>query len=234
MICLILLGCAGSPKKNMRISAPDEQWWLAASSSADPTTQTLAQVRLSILRVSGQRFVLATSSDSEINAYAMIENGQTLIVMTKGFLLEFGSDQDVLASVIGHELAHHQLGHTNPGYQDSRSVAVQALSTTVGMISSFFIPFSGLLTGNMVKAAGLSYSRDDERDADLLGMQWAISAGYSPCGGYRFAKRLESLNTGTSITLFSTHPGHSERMESARQLSLKTGGDGCLDLLQPV
>ncbi len=231
---LLLIGCASPPKKNVQVIVPNDPWWDAAISSTDPDTRNLAQVRQGILRVSDRPFNLGTTSDTEINAYAVIENGQPLIVMTTGFLGEFGNDQDVLASVMGHELAHHQFGHTQPGYLENRNTAVQALSTTVGMISSFFIPFSGLITGNAIKAAGLSYSRDDERDADLLGMQWAISAGYSPCGSYRFAQRLDALNKGATITLLSTHPGHSERMDNASKLNMHSGGGGCQPLAPPV
>lgn len=231
---LALLGCSLAPKKNIQVSVPNEQWWFAALSGNDLDTRKLAQVRQGILSVSNRNFILATTKDPEINAYALMEQGQPLIVMTTGFLTEFGSDQDVLASVMGHELAHHALGHTEPGYLENRNLTVQAVSTTVGMISSFFIPFSGLLTGNAVRAAGLSYSRDDEREADLLGMQWAIRAGYSPCGGYRFAQRLDVLNKGASITMLSTHPGLSERMESFRLTSLNAGGDGCLVANKPA
>lgn len=227
MISLMLIACATKPKKDVQINLPNEPWWEAAVSSSDLTTRNLAQVRQGVLRVSGKSFMLGTTVDTEINAYAAMENDQTLIVMTTGFLGEFSSDQDVLASVMGHELAHHQLGHTKPGYLENRNAAVQAMSTTVGMISSFFIPFSGLITGNMVKAAGLSYSRDDERESDLLGMQWAMLAGYSPCGSYRFAQRLQALNKGATLAWFSTHPGLSERMENAQRISFKTSGSGC-------
>ena len=227
LISLMLIACATKPKKDVQVNLPNEMWWVAAVSSSDLTTRNLAQVRQGMLRVSGKSFMLGTTVDTEINAYATMENGQALIVMTTGFLGEFATDQDVLASVMGHELAHHQLGHTKPGYLENRNAAVQAMSTTVGMISSFFIPFSGLITGNAVKAAGLSYSRDDEREADLLGMQWAMLAGYSPCGSYRFAQRLQALNKGATITWFSTHPGLSERMENAQRVSLKTSGSDC-------
>jgi len=230
---LLLVGCATKPKKEVQISLPNNQWWIAALASEDANTRKLAQVRLDILRVSGRSFMLGTTVDTEINAYAVIEKGQPLIIMTTGFLSEFGGDQDVLASVMGHELAHHQLGHTKPGYLEQRNTSVEAMSTAVGMISSFFIPFSGLITGNAVKAAGLSYSRDDERDSDLQGMQWAIKAGYSPCGSYRFAQRLQALNKGASLTWFSTHPGFSERIDSAKSLSIQAGGDGCQTVTVP-
>jgi predicted Zn-dependent protease len=85
----------------------------------------------------------------------------------------------------------------------------------LGVIASYFIPFSGLVVGNVAKGAGLSFSRDDERAADLQGMQWAQQAGYSACGSYRFAARMDSIGEGASFAFLSTHPGNAERMQNA-------------------
>jgi hypothetical protein len=48
-----------------------------------------------------------------------------------------------------------------------------------------------------------------------MGMQWAMQAGYSPCGSYRFAAKMNALGEGASIPFLSTHPGNTERMENA-------------------
>jgi predicted Zn-dependent protease len=116
---------------------------------------------------------------------------------------------------LGHELAHHQLGHTHPGYAKNRDVTVNVASQALGMIASYFVPFSGLVVGNAAKGAGLSFSRDDERAADLQGMQWAQQAGYSACGSYRFATTMNALGEGASLAFLSTHPGNAERMKNA-------------------
>jgi predicted Zn-dependent protease len=46
-------------------------------------------------------------------------------------------------------------------------------------------------------------------------MEWAYKAGYSPCGSYRFANKLNYMSEGASLTSLSTHPGNNERMENA-------------------
>ena len=120
-----------------------------------------------------------------------------------------------MATVMGHELAHHQLGHTQADYAKNRDAAVDATSQALGMIASYFIPFSGLIVGNAAKGVGLTFSRNDERSADEMGMQWAMQAGFSPCGSYRFAAKMNSLGEGAAIPFLSTHPGNNERMENA-------------------
>lgn len=97
----------------------------------------------------------------------------------------------------------------------------------LGTIASYFVPFSGLLVGPAVKTASLSFNRDDERDADTLGMTWALQAGYSPCGSYRLSKKLNDMGEGAALTFLSTHPGNSERMDSAEQFVTERGLKGC-------
>jgi predicted Zn-dependent protease len=52
-----------------------------------------------------------------------------------------------------------------------------------------------------------------------MGMQWAMQAGFSPCGSYRFASQMNALGEGASIPFLSTHPGNNERMENANRIS---------------
>jgi len=231
--CLLVIvlfgvaGCATQQKKSLSVNVPSDQWWDEAVASQDLTTRNVAKVRVAIQKASGQTFSLGVSPDPDVNAYATTETGKKLIVFTNGFLKEFGDDPDVVANVMGHELAHHQLGHTKEGYKQNRDITVEAVSTTMGVISSFFVPFSGIFVGNAVKAAGMSYSRDDERDADQMGMDWASQAGYSVCGSYRFAARLSEANQGATLLMLSSHPGNGERMETAQARSLLATGKSC-------
>jgi predicted Zn-dependent protease len=95
------------------------------------------------------------------------------------------------------------------------------------MIASYFIPFSGLIVGNAAKGVGLTFSRNDERSADEMGMQWAMQAGYSPCGSYRFAAKMNALGEGAAITFLSTHPGNNERMVNADRFAQNKKGTPC-------
>ena len=172
-------------------------------------------------------FVIGLSDSNEINAYAQLQNNQRYIIFTNGFIAQFGNDPDVMAAVLGHELAHHQLGHTQPDYAKNRDAAIDVTSQALGMIASYFIPFSGLVAGNAAKGIGLTWSRNDERSADEMGMQWAMQAGYSPCGSYRFAAQMNALGEGAAITFLSTHPGNNERMTNADRFAQNKKGAPC-------
>ena len=198
MLFLIALiaGCAnisGKKSDQVQFLIPNSEWWASAENSSDVSTRNLAQVRHRMNDVVPVRYSLALSKQSEINAYATRENDLTLVVFTEGFLKAFGSDQDVLATTLGHELAHHKLGHTAPSRQKNRAFGQEVASQVLGTIASYFVPFSGLLVGPAIKTASLSFNRDDERDADTLGMTWALQAGYSPCGNYRLSKKLNDM-----------------------------------------
>jgi predicted Zn-dependent protease len=218
--CWLLVACTAT-KNTAIVQIPNDAWWQSAntSSTASSSEKNLANVRQKMMKTVPFPFVVGLSDSSEINAFAQLQNNQRYIIFTNGFIAQFGNDPDVLATVIGHELAHHQLGHTQPDYAKNRDAAIDATSQALGMIASYFIPFSGLVVGNAAKGVGLTFSRNDERSADEMGMQWAMQAGYSPCGSYRFAAKMKSLGEGAAIPFLSTHPGNNERMENANRIS---------------
>lgn len=226
-----LSGCGVLSKKptEVSVSVPNDDWWAQAQSSPDTTTRNLAEVRNRMGQAVPTRYALGLSQQDEINAFATKQNGRTMVVFTRGFLKTFGNDPDVLATTLGHELAHHQLGHTNPNRRKDRQLAEEVTSHALGTIANFIIPFSGLLVGPAVKTASLGFDRSDERDADTLGLQWAHQAGYSPCGGYRFANRMTALGKDTTLVFLSTHPGNSERMDNAQAFAASHGMPSCTE-----
>jgi len=213
----------------MVVQVPNDAWWQSANTdpSASSSEKNLATVRQQMMKSVPFPFVVGLSDSNEINAYAQLQNNQRYIILTNGFITQFGNDPDVMAAVLGHELAHHQLGHTQPDYAKNRDAAIDVTSQALGMIASYFIPFSGLVVGNAAKGVGLTWSRNDERSADEMGMQWAMQAGYSPCGSYRFAAKMNALGEGATITFLSTHPGNNERMENADRFAQNKKGAPC-------
>ena len=218
MLLISLSACSLMNKKSedVKVSIPNEAWWKQAANGKDQNLDNLAKVRQQMNQVSPIPYTLGMSQQTEINAFATEQTGQTLVVFTKGFLDQFGNDPDILATTLGHEIAHHRLGHTNAERQKNRAIAQEAASRILGVVSSIFVPFSGLIVGPTVSAAGLSFNRDDEREADLLGLQWAQQAGYSPCGSYRFAMRMTEMGKDNSLAFLTTHPGTSERSENTQ------------------
>ena len=239
----ILLGCSGAkPDQANVLQIPNEAWWTLAANGQlkqippelSPVVQdnpaafkNIAVVRKKIMEVSPTTFTLAFSDAADMNAYASLQNNQRFIILTNELMKQFGDDPDVLATVVGHELGHHQLGHTQPNYGKDRNAMINFASQTLGAISSYFIPFSGLIVGNAVKGAGLSYSRDDEREADLMGMKLALAAGFSPCGSYRFALQMNELGQSTSFAFLSTHPGNDERIMNSEAFNQSQKQTSC-------
>ena len=250
LFCLILIsagslltGCAGVKSDQASVvQIPSEDWWRSALSGrqkqpasekqsaiqADANIQkNFALVRQKMIATSTIPFTIGFSESVDINAFASMQNGQQLIIFTAGFVKVFGNDPDVLATVLGHELGHHQLGHTQPDYGKDRNTLINVASQSLGMLSSYFVPFSGFLVGNAVKGAGLTYSRDDERDADQFGMKLALAAGFSPCGSYRFSSKMSQLGQSSSLTFLSTHPGSDERKKNSEEFSLLQKNESC-------
>ena len=228
LLSSLLIACSAS-KKPMVVQVPNDAWWQSANTdpSASSSEKNLATVRQQMMKSVPFPFVVGLSDTAEINAYAQLQNNQRYIIFTNGFIAQFGNDPDVLAAVLGHELAHHQLGHTQPDYAKNRDAAIDVTSQALGMIASYFIPFSGLVVGNAAKGMGLTWSRNDERSADEMGMNWAMQAGYSPCGSYRFAAQMNALGEGAAITFLSTHPGNNERMANADRFAQNKKGAPC-------
>ena len=152
-----------------------------------------------------------------VNAYAFPGGS---IAATRGILLELKNEAE-LAGLLGHEIGHVNARHT-------------AERMSKGMI------LSGILTGAVIYsesrggdwtdvvniggqfAAGAllaHYSRDDERQADALGMEYMAKAGYNPEGMVGLMEVLVGLSNHKPSAIemmFATHPMSEERLQTAR------------------
>ena len=115
-----------------------------------------------------------------VNAYAFPGGS---IACTRGILLSLENEAE-LAALLGHELGHVNARHT--AQQMSKGVLVQAivggLSALAGAQGAIYGQLASQL--GMVGAGALlaSYSRDNEREADALGMEYMFRARYNPKG----------------------------------------------------
>jgi predicted Zn-dependent protease len=151
-----------------------------------------------------------------INAYAF--PGGT-ISATRGILLKL-NDEAELASLLGHELGHVNARHT--AQQMSKAKLTQALVGGVAAIAGSQGSALGDLTTQLgsIGAGALlaSYSRDNERQADDLGLRYMAAAGYDPQGFVGLMDMLRTLNKqqpNAVQLMFSTHPMSDERYQSA-------------------
>ena len=171
-------------------------------------------------RVGDVRADLALVDTERPNAFATYQNGRPVVAFSLSYLDYLGDDLDAVASTMGHELAHISLGHRGADRQQ-REDTVQA-GQAAGALLNAFVPFAGTVASLGVTAAARSFTRDEERAADDLGLRWAVAAGFNPCGAVLVMQVLSSLG-GANIPLLSTHPGHEERAELAEKHASASG-----------
>jgi len=153
----------------------------------------------------------------EPNAFQTIDgSGRPYVVFTLS-LIELAGSADELAFVMGHEAAHHIAGHIPRREESARTGAILA-----GVLASV----SGLSTEEVRQAQGIGasigaqrYSQDFELEADALGAEITLRAGFDPVKGTAFFDRLPDPSKG----FLNTHPPNAMRKqvvaETVRRLS---------------
>jgi predicted Zn-dependent protease len=139
------------------------------------------------------------------------------IVINRGLLVGLKSEAE-MAAVLGHETGHVTAKHSLAGYQ-------RALATNV-LLAGVSIAAGGTtgvmeLSGITASLVNNGFSREQEREADWLGIDYMVKAGYSPEGAVRlqeyFYSELEGGKNPLFVEgLFRTHPFSRERLENAR------------------
>jgi len=187
----------------------------------------LVKVHRDITARNGMNDVILSLAESDSpNAFATTHQGRRLVAISISFLDLFWNDPDALATTIGHEMGHLQLQH-QAARKDRRDTALAASNVIGTILGLAGVPMGGTIAGLGADAIVASYSRDDERAADRVGIAWAADAGYDPCGHARVIARLKSLSSSASLPFLASHPGYEERSEVADQLSRQRRGVAC-------
>ena len=152
---------------------------------------------------------------------SMAPNG--MMQVWSGLLLRMENEAQV-AAVIGHEIGHYLEKHSLERLRDAKSASAFAQ----------FIGLFGLVgaLGQLAALAGMfSYSRDQERRADVLGITMMHRAGYDPAEAAKvWAHLLQELKArpdgdpAVNSPMFATHPSAEERSEVLGVLAAKLPG----------
>jgi predicted Zn-dependent protease len=150
---------------------------------------------------------------SVVNAFA-VPGGY--VYFTRGILASLNSEAE-LAGVLGHEIGHITARHS--AQQISRAQLAQMGMAAGSLISPEFRALSGL-AGMGVQMLFLKFSRDNERQADDLGVEYASKVGYDASQMANFFETLERMNPHSDKSglpgWFSTHPNPEDREEMVR------------------
>ena len=80
------------------------------------------------------------------------------------------------------------------------------------------VPGGGLISGFAADVIDSVYSRDQEREADALGVDYMLANQYDPQGAIRLHELLVKFSSGFRIPFLSSHPSSDERLENLRAL----------------
>ncbi len=160
---------------------------------------------------------------SSTGLHASYINGYTFpagtIGLTRGILAEM-EDEATLAALIGHEMGHVNARHAarRMTSQVITSLIVAGIGVAVLLRDERYAPL--VLGVGAIGAGALlaRYSRDNEREADQLGMDYMVAAGYTPNGMVDLMNMLvamERRRPGALELMFATHPMSSERHRTA-------------------
>jgi predicted Zn-dependent protease len=233
LICLVILllaACATSPlgRSQLRLFPPGEIAAMGATAfdklkaetpqSRDPRVnryvRCVADAITSDLRATqGQTaWEVVVFADDSANAFAL--PGGKVGVYTG--LLRVAVNQDQLATVIGHEVAHVLADHPNERISTMYATQLglqQVVSILGGASSPGQQQLMGLLGVGAQVGVILPFSRTQEREADLLGLDLMARAGFDPRQSLELWQRMAQAGGARPPEFLSTHPSSETRMK---------------------
>ena len=157
-----------------------------------------------------------------VNA-SMAPNG--MMQIWTGLLLHAENEAQV-AYVLGHEIGHYVRRHSVQQFRDLRTKAAASVFFTT-LAGAAGVGFVGPLIQLATVSSVFAFSRDNEREADDVGFELMVAAGYDAHEAPKIwetllAQRAATKNPQASI-FFATHPPTEERVATLKALAEKTG-----------
>ncbi|MEZ5856230.1 MAG: M48 family metallopeptidase [Hyphomicrobiaceae bacterium] len=142
-----------------------------------------------------------------INAFCM-PGGK--IAFFTGILDRLKLTDDEVAMVMGHEISHALREHARE--RAAKSTIYNVGGRVIGaLIGGGVGEALGAAGGNLLT---LKFSRNDELEADLIGMELAARAGYNPASGIALWRKMSAANKGAPPQWLSTHPAGDTRIKT--------------------
>lgn len=161
---------------------------------------------------------LLLAEGNEPNGFSFVSHQGPIIAVNIGMINLIQQDSDAMAALIGHELAHLYLNHgrQRQGREENRMAASVTLSFALGM---FGIPVPIEVTNMATTPIASKFSREEEREADNLGVKYMIQAGFDPLGSARLQEKLGAVSSSDLLPFLSSHPSNAERIENMKRLA---------------
>jgi predicted Zn-dependent protease len=155
--------------------------------------------------------------DPRVNAFCL--PGGKVAVFSG--LLPVAEDDDQLAVVLGHEIAHALAHHSNEriAREQYQELAVRAAGGILGQMDPDHTGTLIRLLGGVSRMRGLAYNRQQESEADHIGLFLMTFAGYNPEEAVRFWQRMAEIGAqrGRPPEILSDHPSDVRRIADIRK-----------------
>lgn len=172
-----------------------------------------------------ETYAVTLLDSAVINAFAL-PSGR--LYVTRG-LLALATDTSEIAAVLAHEIAHVTLRHASA--RSELALRSQLVSKVVADVLND--PETGAQIRSQSRFALARFSRDQELEADRIGVRTLARAGYDPFAAGRFLtalSRTTAMKTGTGVAgepdMLATHPGTAERITLVTRSARLIGAPG--------
>ena len=149
----------------------------------------------------------------EPNAFAM-PGGK--VGVNSGLITLARGNEDEVAAVIGHEVAHVAFRHSNKRMSQAIGIGLGGVILDTAMrnkSNTDRILARGAYGAGTALGLALPFSRSQEREADHRGLYYAAMAGYDPRASVSFWKKMQKAGGGKVPEFLSTHPDSGKRIE---------------------
>jgi predicted Zn-dependent protease len=144
----------------------------------------------------------------ELNAFCM-PGGKIAFYM--GILQKLQLTDDEVATIMGHEVAHALREHARE--RMGKSMATQG-ALGIGAAILGLGDLGRVAAGAGAQLLSLKFGRNDETEADIVGMDLAARAGYDPAAGVTLWQKMMAGSKGAPPQWLSTHPAGTERIKA--------------------
>jgi predicted Zn-dependent protease len=162
-------------------------------------------------RAKNWRWEVNLIGSKQINAFCM-PGGK--IAFYSGILDQLQLNDDEVAMIMGHEIAHALREHARErmGKSTATNIGANLLGQFLGLGQ-----LGQTVTNYGAQLLTLQFSREDESEADLVGMELAARAGYDPRAGISLWQKMGAASKGAPPQWLSTHPSSTTRISDIQK-----------------
>lgn len=233
LIGLLLGGCATTPVTNRKqfiMISPDQEMALGATEAQKvvQTTKLSSDKALqSRIKKIGERIAAASGRSDYAWEFNVIQDDTPNAFCLPGGkvffytgILKITENDDQIAAVMGHEIAHALARHgaERMSMQTASNVGAQVLAAALNVPAEYKDLYAQAYGVTSQVGLILPYSRKFENEADQIGVYLMWKAGYNPEQALKFWENMERISSSSQKppAFLSTHPADAERIKAIR------------------